>query len=729
MDTPIIHDHEAAARQQAILARIAHELNVRLAQVEAAVELLDAGNTLPFVARYRKEATGGLDDEQLRVLSEKLAAYRAIEARREDVRRLIAEQDKMTDDIAAALDKAQSVAEIDDIYRPFRPKRRTRASIAAERGLTPLAERMEAQEQGQDPLLEAEAFIDAEKGVPDAVAALQGAMDILAERFSDEADYRKWIRDYTWNKGKLQSKAKTEEDTVYRLYYDHSEPVCKMPSHRVLAVDRGEREGVLAVKIEADSGWILTWLRAHTCRKGESNWTAYVSTATEDAYKRLIAPSVENEVRGMMTEQAQEQAMGVFAENLKSLLMQPPVPGRTVLGFDPAYRTGCKLAVVGPLGEVLETAVIYPHVPVRKVQESERTLMQMVDKYGIDIISIGNGTASKESEILIAGLIKRFSRPVQYIMVSEAGASVYSASKLAALEFPEFDVSLRSAVSIARRLQDPMAELVKIDPKSIGVGQYQHDMNEKRLSQTLDQVVENCVSSVGADLNTASQPLLAQIAGITAKTAQNICDWRAENGAFDSRAQLKKVKGIGPAAFIQCAGFLRVPHSAEVLDNTAVHPESYGAARDLLARTGFSKNDVKAGRMGELAQKIDAIGVERLASDMGIGVPTLRDMVAELMKPGRDPRESLPQPQLRSDIMDISSLIQGMELTGTVRNVADFGAFVDIGVHQDGLVHISRLGRGFVKRAQDAVSIGDIIQVRVLEVDVKRNRISLERVL
>ena len=711
-----------------ILAILARELNIRLSQLQSAVALLDEGNTVPFISRYRKEATGGLTDEQLRALETRLNALRALAARQEDVVRLIGEQGKLTPELEAAVRAAQTLAEVDDLYRPYRPKRRTRASIAAERGLAPLAELLLAQRPGVDVLAEARRYIDGEKGVPDEDAALHGAMDILAEQFSDNAEYRKWIRDYTYEKGSLVSKAKTGEDTVYRLYYDYSEPVKKAPSHRVLAIDRGEREDKLTVKIAADEGWIVNYLRARVCKKQSTAAGEYVAAAAEDAYKRLIAPSVQTELRSALTERAQEQAIAVFGENLKNLLMQPPVRGKAVMGFDPAYRTGCKIAVVDGLGNVLDTTVVYPTPPQSRTAEARRTLTALIEKHGVDLISIGNGTASKESEIFVADLLKEQRRPVQYAMTSEAGASVYSASELASREFPQFDVSLRSAVSIARRLQDPLAELVKIDPKAIGVGQYQHDMDQKRLSAALDGVVESCVSSVGADVNTASPALLSHIAGLNAKTAQAVYDHRCANGPFGSRAALKKVKGIGEKAFTQCAGFLRVPESREVLDNTAVHPESYAAAKALLKALGLTEADVRARKVDGLADKCGQAGWDSLAAQLGLGVPTLRDMAAELQKPGRDPRDALPQPVLRSDILDIKSLQKGMELTGTVRNVADFGAFVDIGVHQDGLVHISKLARGFVRRAQDAVRVGDILRVRVLDVDVAKKRISLERI-
>ena len=711
-----------------ITAKIASELNIRNSQAEAAVRLIDEGNTVPFIARYRKEATGSLDDTALRLLEEKLKQYRALEQRREDVRRLIGESGNLTDEISASLDSAVTLAAIDDIYRPFRPKRRTRASVAAEAGLMPLADTMLAQDPGIDIVAESEKYISPEKGVNSSEDALRGAMDIIAERISDDPAYRGWIREYTFKNGTVVTSAKTEGDSVYSMYYDRSEPVRSIPPHRILAIDRGEKEGCLTVKIDADREYIEGWLTARLVRKQPSSSGEYVREAAFDAYSRLIAPSIRNEIRGALTEAAQKSAISVFGENLRNLLMIPPVRGMTVMGFDPAYRTGCKIAVVGPLGEVLETAVVYPTPPQCRTAEAEKTLISMINRHKVDIISIGNGTASKESEIFVSDMLTRVDRKVSYIMTNEAGASVYSASELGAKEFPQFDVSLRSAVSIARRVQDPMAELVKIDPKSIGVGQYQHDMDPKALSESLSGVVESCVSAVGADLNSASVSLLSHIAGITARTAQSIYEYRTENRLFTSRSQLRKVKGIGEKAYIQCAGFLRVPESDEVLDNTAVHPESYEAAKKLLLLLGYTDADVRGGKLGDIRTRAEEKGIERLAGEIGIGVPTLADMLTELAKPGRDPRDELPKPVLRTDAMDISSLRVGMEFTGTVRNVADFGAFVDIGVHQDGLVHISKLGKGFVRRAQDAAKVGDIIRVRVLDVDVKRGRISLERV-
>lgn len=711
-----------------IIAKLAEELHIRYTQAENAVKLIDEGNTIPFIARYRKEMTGSLDDGILRDLGERLTALRALEERRVEVKRLIDEQGKLTEEIEKALSEAQTLAEIDDIYRPYRPKRRTRASVAAEAGLTPLAELMLEQKVGFDIEKEAENYINEEKKILTASDALAGAMDIIAEKVSDNAEFRKWIREFTYNKGNLVSKAKKEEDSVYRLYYDYTEPVKKIPSHRVLAINRGEREDFLTVKVEVDREAIINFIEGQMLTPKECMSTSYVKAACEDAYDRLIAPSVQNEIRNMITKTAEEQAIKVFGENLKNLLMIPPIRGKVVLGFDPAYRTGCKIAVVNDVGDVLATTVVYPTPPQNKTEEAKKILTDLINKYKVDIISIGNGTASKESEIFVADLIKEQTRPVSYIMTNESGASVYSASKLGAEEFPQFDVSLRSAVSIARRIQDPLAELVKIDPKSIGVGQYQHDINPKDLSASLAGVVESCVSSVGADLNTASVSLLSHIAGISAKTAQSIYDYRTTVGRFQKRSDLLKVKGIGEKVYTQCAGFLRVPESDEVLDNTAVHPESYDVAKKLIAEAGYTMEDVKAQKISDISERIEKKGLEAVAKSLGVGVPTLVDIISELKKPGRDPRSELPPQILRTDVMDISNLKPGMEFMGTVRNVADFGAFVDIGVHQDGLVHISKLSKGYVKRAMDAASVGDIIKVRVIDVDVEKKRISLEKV-
>ena len=710
-----------------IIKILSDELKIRESQAKAAVELIDEGNTIPFIARYRKEATGSLDDNVLRDLFDRLTYLRNLYEKIEDTIRLIDEQGKLTEEIEKALRSAQTVTEVDDIYRPFRPKRRTRATVAKEKGLEPLAEILLAQD-GADPMEIALSYIDEEKGVENAEQALAGAKDIIAENVSDNADFRKWIRDYTKKNGYLVCKAKTEDDTVYRMYYDYREPLSKVASHRLLAVNRGEKEGILSAKIEIDSENIINFLKVRMCKRNAAPSSELVAEAAQDGYERLIAPSVENEVRGIITDSAQTQAIAVFGENLKNLLLVPPVKGKTVMGFDPAYRTGCKIAVVNETGDVLDTTVVYPTPPQNKTEEAEKTLTRLIEKHNIDIISIGNGTASKESEIFVSELISKLDRDVKYMVVSEAGASVYSASKLGAAEFPQFDVSLRSAVSIARRLQDPLAELVKIDPKSIGVGQYQHDMEPKKLTASLDGVVEYCVNSVGVDLNTASAPLLSHISGINAKTAQNIIDFRTEAKRFKKRSELKKVKGIGEKAYQQCAGFLRIPGGDDILDNTSVHPESYDAVKKLLSLCGFTLDDVVNKNIGTLKSIVEKTGKEEVAEKIGIGVPTLEDILEELAKPGRDPRDELPQPMLRSDVMDINSLKKGMVLKGTVRNVADFGAFVDIGVHQDGLVHISQLSDKFVKRAMDVVSVGDIIKVEILDVDVAKKRISLKKV-
>jgi len=709
-----------------ITARIASELSVRQSQVESAIRLIDEGNTIPFIARYRKEATGGLDDQVLRELFDRLTYLRNLESRREEVRRLIEAQEMLTDEISEALDKAETLQEIEDIYRPFKPKRRTRASIAREKGLEPLAVIIYAQKPVKgDVFAIASEYINAEKGINTAEEAISGAMDIIAETISDNAEYRRFIRDITFREGVIITAAKKEEDSPYRMYYDYKEPVAKIAPHRVLAIDRGEREEFLSVKIEAPEPRVIDWLKSRIISKTGSVFTEIIEKAVEDAYNRLIAPSIENEIRGMLTEAASEQAIKVFSENLRNLLMQPPVRGCTVLGLDPAYRTGCKLAVVNETGKVLHTGVIYPTPPQNKVKESADILKDIIYKYKVDIIAIGNGTASRESEIFVAGVIKTMDRKVRYMVVSEAGASVYSASKLAAEEFPNFDVSLRSAVSIARRLQDPLAELVKIDPKSIGVGQYQHDMNQKRLGEALAGVVESCVNSVGVDLNTASPALLSYVAGINSTVAANIVEYREKHGSFRNRKELKLVKQLGEKTFEQCAGFLRIHEGTNILDNTAVHPESYEACEALLKLTGHTLWDVRERKLGNLKAEVERLGVEKVASLIGVGVPTLNDMIEELIKPGRDPRDELPPPLLHEDVLDINDLKPGMILDGTVRNVVDFGAFVDIGVHQDGLVHISELSDRFVRNPMEVVSVGDIVKVRVLDVDPARKRISL----
>ncbi len=709
-----------------ILSKLAGELNLKKSQVENTVKLIDDGNTIPFIARYRKEVTGGLDDQVLRELFDRLTYLRNLEQRREEVRRLIAEQDKLTAEVNEALDRAETLQEIEDIYRPYKPKRRTRASIAHEKGLEPLAAIIYAQSWKTGDAAEAAApYIDPDKGVSSAEEAIAGALDIIAEMISDNAEYRKKIREMTFREGVLVTSAKKEEDSPYQMYYDFREPVSRIAPHRVLAINRGEREEYLSVKLEAPEERILDWLKSRTVLKEESIFKTFVEKAVEDAYSRLIKPSIENEIRSSLTEAASEQAIKVFRENLRNLLLQPPVKGKVVLGMDPAYRTGVKLAVVDETGKVLHTGVIYPTPPQNRIEEAGKVVKALVEKYGIDVIAIGNGTASRETEIFTAGVIREMDRGVKYMVVSEAGASVYSASKLGAEEFPDYDVSVRSAISIARRLQDPLAELVKIDPKAIGVGQYQHDMNQKRLGEALAGVVEDCVNSVGVDLNTASAALLSYISGINAAIAQNIVAWREENGSFKSRKDLLKVKKLGPKVFEQCAGFLRIPGGENILDNTSVHPESYESCEKLLKLTGHTLEDVAARRLGDLQKKVSQMGLEQVAEQTGVGVPTLTDIIRELMKPGRDPRDELPPPLLSEDIMRMEDLKPGMVLSGTVRNVVDFGAFVDIGVHQDGLVHISELSDRFVRHPMEVVSVGDIVRVRVLEVDLKRKRIAL----
>ena len=709
-----------------IVSTLIKEFNLKPFQVENTIKLIDDGNTIPFIARYRKEMTGELDDQVLRQFHERLIYLRNLEARKEEVKRLIEEQGKLTEDIVKNLSKAVTLQEIEDIYRPFRPKRRTRATMAREKGLEPLANIIFDQVPLNASIEDvAKTFVNAEKEVNTVEEALKGAMDIIAEEISDNAEFRKDIRKIFMQSGLIVSKGKKEEDSVYSMYYDFSEPVSKIAGHRVLAINRGEKEEFLQVKIEVPSEKVIDYLKRNVIKTPPVPASKYVEEAIEDSYERLIFPSVEREVRNELTETAQEKAMKVFALNLKNLLLQPPVKGKTVMGLDPAYRTGCKIAVVDDTGKVLDVAVIYPTPPQNKIEESKKVVMHLIKKHDVDLISIGNGTASRESEIFVADLIKELDREVYYMVVSEAGASVYSASKLAAEEFPDFDVSLRSAVSIARRLQDPLAELVKIDPKAIGVGQYQHDMNQKRLGEELKGVVEDCVNSVGVDLNTASSSLLSYISGINSAVAKNIVEYRETNGKFKNRKELKKVKKLGEKAFEQCAGFLRITDGDNILDNTSVHPESYDFAKELIEKMGYTLEDVKKKRLTKFKEEVDKRGISNLADEIGAGIPTLRDIVDELLKPGRDPRDELPKPILLKDVLNIEDLKPGMELTGTVRNVADFGAFVDIGVHQDGLVHISELSDRYVKSPMDVVAVGDIVNVRVIEVDVKRKRISL----
>ena len=705
-----------------IILTLAKELNIKSTQVEGAVKLIDEGNTIPFIARYRKEVTGSMDDQVLRTLADRLEYLRNLEATREKIRATIEEQGAMTEELGAAIDAALTMTELDDIYRPYRPKRKTRASIAKAKGLEPLA--LAIYEQNKDtPAPEQLAADYITEEVADVEAALAGASDIIAEMISDDAALRKTLRETFLKKAVLTANGTQEDMGVYETYKEYSEPVSKIASHRVLAVNRGEREDYLKVAVEFDEGTALSIIADAHVKEG-SSCTAIVKSAAEDAYSRLIYPSIEREIRNTLTDNASESAIKVFSLNLKQLLMQPPVKGRVTLGFDPGYRMGCKLAVVDGTGKVLETAVIYPVPPFSKVEQAKVTVKKLCQKYSVEMFAIGNGTASHETEMFCAEVIREIGG-ISYMVVSESGASVYSASKIGAEEFPDFDVNVRSAVSIARRLQDPLAELVKIDPKAIGVGQYQHDMPQARLSEALDGVVEDCVNSVGVDLNTASAPLLSRVAGIGGTLAKNIVAYREENGIFTSRAQLKKVSKLGPKAFEQCAGFLRVSESKNPLDNTGVHPESYEAAKAVLCECGYSEADIKAGGVDGIVEKAESIGIVALAEKMGIGEPTLRDILKELSRPGRDPRDELPPPMLKQEIMSMEDLSEGMEMTGTVRNVIDFGVFVDIGVHQDGLVHISQLSDRFVKHPLDVVKVGDIVKVWVLGVDTQKKRISL----
>ena len=711
-----------------IIQTLADELDKNPRYVENVVRLLDEGNTIPFIARYRKELHGAMDDTSLRTLEERLQYLRGLEERREAVKKAIGEQGKLTDALAAAIDRAKTLAEVEDLYRPYKQKRRTRATAAKEKGLEPLAALLFAQERDcPRPEEAAQGFIDPEKGVETIADALQGANDIIAEWISDDAAVRKSLRELLERRGTLRSLAATEEDSVYRLYYEFEQPISKLQGHQILAINRGEKEDKLSATVLLDRELALPLLRRAVVKPGSAAME-FVKDAAEDAYDRLIYPSLEREMRTALTEKASEGAIGQFALNLKPLLMQPPVKGKVTMGLDPGYRMGCKVAVVDGTGKVLDTAVVYPTYGERQKKEAIAALAKLIKKHGVENIAIGNGTASRETEQMAVELIRQVNEAgtrVSYMIVSEAGASVYSASKLAAEEFPQYDVNLRSAVSIARRLQDPLAELVKIDPKAIGVGQYQHDCPQKQLDEALNGVVEDCVNAVGVDVNTASPSLLQRVAGLNGTTAKNVVAYREENGAFTSRAQIKKVPKLGPKAFQQCAGFLRVPESKSVLDNTAVHPESYDAAKALLELTGHTLADVKAGTLSDLPGRVKAYGEEQAAEAIGVGVPTLRDIVSELLKPGRDVRDELPKPILRTDVLEMKDLKPGMVLTGTVRNVIDFGVFVDIGVHQDGLVHISQVSDKFIRHPSEAVSVGDVVKVAVLEVDEKKKRISL----
>ncbi len=711
-----------------ILKTLSEELNIPQKQIDAAVGLIDEGNTIPFIARYRKEVTGGLDDTQLRDLETRLSYLRSLDARRAEVRDLIAAQDKLTPEIESALEKATILAEIEDIYRPYRPKRKTRASVARERGLAPLAEALCEQRPSYDPPIPelAASFINEELGVPTAEDALAGAADIIAENVSDNADYRKRLRELTREGGVIETAKAGDDDTVYSMYYEFSERVSKIAPHRVLAVNRGEKEGALKVTLTLDPERALSYLYSKELKKGDSPAKEYVRAAIEDSYTRLIAPSVEREIRNELTDAAQEGAIKVFAENLRHLLLQAPIKGKTVMGLDPGYRTGCKLAVVDKTGRVVDTAVIYPTKPHERIEEAKKKVKSFIKKYHVDAVAIGNGTASRESERFIADTLHEMPDcDCKYVIVSEAGASVYSASKLAAEEFPDFDVTQRSAVSIARRLQDPLAELVKIEPRSIGVGQYQHDMKPARLDEALGGVVEASVNAVGVDINTASHSLLSYVAGINATLAKNIVKYREENGEFASRAAVMAVPRMGEKAYQQCAGFLRVPGGEEILDNTGVHPESYEAAKKLLRKYKYSPEDVREGGISLLRLKIRRDGEDAVCRELGIGLPTLTDIVSELEKPGRDVRDSFPAPVLREDVLDISDLAEGMQLTGTVRNVTDFGAFVDIGVHQDGLLHVSEISDKFVRHPSEVLAVGDVINVKIKSVDRAKGRISL----
>ena len=706
--------------------KITEELGVKRWQVDAAVKLIDEGNTIPFIARYRKEATGTLDDEQLRSLYERLLYLRNLEEKKEQVLGSIEEQGKLTEELRSQILAAETLVVVEDLYRPYRPKRRTRATIAKEKGLEPLAAVITLQKTKEPLEVTAQEYVNEEKEVHTAQEAIAGAKDIIAESISDEADYRMWIRKHTMQKGHIVSTAKDENtESVYEMYYDFEEPVSKLAGHRTLALNRGEKEKILTVKVEAPEEDIIRYLEKKTIHTSNPYTTPVLKETVEDSYKRLIAPAIEREIRNELTEKAEDGAITVFGKNLEQLLMQPPIVGQTVLGWDPAFRTGCKLAVVDPTGKVIGTTVIYPTAPTtpQKIQASKDLLKKIIKKYGITLISVGNGTASRESEMFIVELLKEIPERVQYVIVSEAGASVYSASKLASEEFPKFDVGQRSATSIARRLQDPLAELVKIDPKSIGVGQYQHDMNQKKLSEALSGVVEDCVNKVGVDLNTASAPLLSYISGISSAIAKNIVAYREENGRFVSRKQLLKVAKLGPKAFEQCAGFMRIQGGDNPLDGTSVHPESYEAAEKLLDRQGFRTEDISGGKLTGLSLTIK--DYKKLSEELGIGEITLREIVKELEKPARDPRDEMPKPILRTDVLEMKDLTEGMILKGTVRNVIDFGVFVDIGVHQDGLVHISQITDRYIKHPLEAVSVGDIVDVKVMSVDLKKKRIQL----
>ena len=707
---------------------LSKELGISLKQVASVIEMLDEGNTVPFIARYRKERTGGLSDEILRKFNERLTYLRNLESRKEDVLRIIEEQDNLTPELKLKIEKATTLTEVEDIYRPFKPKKRTRATMAVERGLKPLAELILSGDFKDDIIAEASKYINEDKEVKSVEEALQGAMDIISEIISDNADYRKWIRSFVQRDGILEVKGGSEEQTPYEMYYDYKEPVRTIPSHRILAINRGEKEKILSVKVTCNEEVIIDFLNRKVL-KNNSVTDKYLEESIKDSLKRLIYPSIEREIRSELTSKGEEGAIDIFKANLKALLMQAPIKGKVVMGFDPGFRTGCKVAILDETGKFVENTTVYPTAPQNRIEETINTLKNLIKKHGVDVISLGNGTASRESEEVIAKMLKEIKdetgKELFYVIVSEAGASVYSASELANKEYPDLDVTVRGAISIGRRLQDPLAELVKIDPKAIGVGQYQHDVTQKKLDESLAGIVEDCVNNVGVDLNIATPSLLSYISGINATIAKNIVDYREENGKFKSRKELLKVKRLGQKAYEQCAGFLRVMESKELLDNTSVHPESYGVAKELIKILGYKDSDLKNGNLGDIDERVKLKGISNLANELEVGEPTLNDIIKEIKKPGRDPREELPKPIFKSGVIDMKDLKPGMILMGTVRNVSDFGAFVDIGVHQDGLVHKSQMADRFVKHPLDIVKVGDVVEVRILDVDLKRKRISL----
>ena len=707
---------------------LSKELGISLKQVTSVIEMLDEGNTVPFIARYRKERTGGLTDEVLRKFNERLTYLRNLESRKEDVLRIIEEQEKLTPELKLKIEKATTLTEVEDIYRPFKAKKRTRATMAIEKGLKPLAELILSGEFNGDIVEEANKYINEEKGVKNEEEALQGAMDIISEIISDNADYRKWIRNFVQKDGIIQVKGSSEEQTPYEMYYDYKEPVRTIPSHRILAINRGEKEKILSVKVTCNDDKIIDYLNKKVL-KGNKITDKYLEESIKDSFKRLIYPSIEREIRSELTSKGEEGAIDIFKANLKALLMQAPIKGKVVMGFDPGFRTGCKVAILDETGKFVENTTVYPTAPQNRIDETISTLKKLIKKHGVQVISLGNGTASRESEEVIAKMLKEIKeetgKELFYVIVSEAGASVYSASELANKEYPDLDVTVRGAISIGRRLQDPLAELVKIDPKAIGVGQYQHDVTQKKLDESLAGIVEDCVNNVGVDLNIATPSLLSYISGINASIAKNIVDYREENGKFKSRKELLKVKRLGQKAYEQCAGFLRVMESKEALDNTSVHPESYKVAKELIKTLGYTEEDLKNGKLVDIDERVKAKGISNLAKELEVGEPTLNDIIKEIKKPGRDPREELPKPIFKSGVIEMKDLKPGMILMGTVRNVSDFGAFVDIGVHQDGLVHKSQMADKFVKHPLDIVKVGDVVEVRILDVDLKRKRISL----